>query len=263
MTAPLRPSFLPVFANADADTILSHTSLLIGGPTLYLSPSEAWPLCLTCASPLVPLIQLNMSSPNTPAALRELLPSVAPPHSETMTLVQLFVCPQSECYEDSIGYSTETRSWLLRLATVPKDSGTPRSSSADAEITAKIENDTGFLPARVVETWTEGKMENVDYIWRPHTPEQEQYRLQPGLKLLGFPERGKFYCSEDECPMGDSNAHSGVEYPYTNCLIQLGDCHSEWEEDEALGLMAALGNTWIEQCKLHTDVLTLTMSGDW
>ncbi|KAJ7049244.1 hypothetical protein C8F01DRAFT_1378755 [Mycena amicta] len=265
-SSSLRPSFLPVFANADSVSTLvsdTHNSLVIGGPTLYLSPSEAWPLCATCASPLVPLIQLNVSSPNTPAAFREFIPSVALSNLEMMTLVQLLVCPQPECYLDSIGYSTDTRSWLLRLVTVPKDSATPRSHSSDSEIIAKIENDTGFLPARVVETWTEGKMESVDYIWGPETPDQEEHRLQPGLKLLGFPEHGKFYCSEDECPGGDSNAHSGIEYPYTTCLIQLGDRHSEWAEDEALGLMAALGNTWIEQCKLHTDELTLTMSGDW
>ncbi|KAF7312757.1 hypothetical protein MIND_00290800 [Mycena indigotica] len=248
-TVPPRPCFLPVYSETTPLPI-TDSSLITGGPNIFLSSDEPWPRCPTCAFPLVPLIQLNASSEQTPAAFKALIPSVMPADSDAMTMLQLFVCPQEDCYDEAIGFSTENKSWLLRLATVPKRS-THRPQ--DREIVARIENDTGFLPMRVVERWTEGKQESFDYIWGPETDEEEQFRLEPGLKLMGYPERGKFYCSDEGCPKGDSNAHAGEPWPYLKCLIQLGDCHYEWEDDDALGIMSVRGNTWIEQCALHPE----------
>ncbi|KAJ7790577.1 hypothetical protein B0H14DRAFT_2939193 [Mycena olivaceomarginata] len=236
----LTQSFIPVYADPTVKQ-LGDCSMIIGGAILYLKPDEAWPHCATCGHPLVPLVQLNASN--------------------QATMFQLFVCPQEECYNTSTGYSTDTRSWLVRVATVPiivsPVDGTARSAAR-----AKIEQSTGFLPVHVVEAWAAGKEETLDQelCWDQDDSEEFYAAHEPesGLKLLGHTVRGKYYCSDDECPRAGPHKH-----PSRRELIQLGDLHCEWGEDEALGMMATLGNTWIEQCVDHPEVLTLTMSGNW
>ncbi|KAF7337085.1 hypothetical protein MVEN_02145700 [Mycena venus] len=257
----LRLSFIPVYVSSPVAE-LGESSMLIGGATMYLKPDEPWPTCATCAHPLVPLLQLNASSEATPSSFRTLIPSPTPAKGARMlaTMVQLFVCPEGDCYDTSTGYSTNTRSWVVRIATVPV------SPSADtpywAEARAKIEEGNGFLPARVVEGWAIGKKETLDQelLWGQDDSEEfyAAHEPEPGLKLLGHTVRGKYFCSDRECPRAGTHEH-----PSRRELIQLGDLHCDWEEDEALGMMATLGNAWIEQCVDHPEVLTLSMSGNW
>ncbi|KAJ6512552.1 hypothetical protein C8R45DRAFT_960712 [Mycena sanguinolenta] len=257
----LRQSFVPVPAPPSVQT-LGDCSVLIGGATMYLKPEEPWPSCATCAHPLVPLVQLNASSEATPAAFRAFIPTLKPLPENHATMVQLFVCPEEGCYCPSVGYSSDTCSWLVRIATVPVSLPMTSDASHLAEARAKIERGPGFLPARVIETWAVGKVETLDQelLWDQDDSEEfyAAHEPEPGLKLLGNTVRGKFFCSDEGCPRsGRHEFHSRRE------LIQLGDRLCEWEEDEALGIMATLGNTWIEQCVDHPDVLTLTMSGNW
>ncbi|KAJ7196153.1 hypothetical protein C8J57DRAFT_1421041 [Mycena rebaudengoi] len=257
----LRQSFLPVYGSPPFAE-LRDSSMLIGGAIVYLKPDESWPICATCTHPLVPLVQLNASSEATPSAFRALIPSPELAKGTLATMVQLFVCSEDECYDTSTGYSTDTGSWVVRIATVPVNLPAEHPSNW-AEARAKIEQGNGFLPARVVERWAAGKEETLDQelhwgqddseeLYAAHAPE-------PGLKLLGHTVRGKYYCSDDECPRPGTHEH-----PSRRDLIQLGDrLNCEWEEDEALNMMGTLGNAWIEQCVDHPDVLTLSMSGNW
>ncbi|KAJ7104386.1 hypothetical protein B0H15DRAFT_766310 [Mycena belliarum] len=257
----LAQSFTPVYASERAPE-LGHHSMVIGGSVMYLNPDEAWPTCPTCTHPLVPLVQLNVSSENTPDSFRAHIPGVVASGQSLATMIQLFVCPAYDCYDTSITYSTDTRSWILRIATVPA-SPPAFSESHLEEARAKIEQGYGFMPVRMVETWVAGKEETLhqELMWDQDDSEEFYAAHEPehGLKLLGHTVRGKYYCSNDECPRAGTHAH-----PSRRELIQLGDRFSFGEEDEeALALMAMLGNTWIEQCIEHPEVLTLTMSGDW
>ncbi|KAJ7361214.1 hypothetical protein DFH08DRAFT_843476 [Mycena albidolilacea] len=251
----LRQSFIPVYASEEGGE-LNNNSIVIGGSTMYLSPDEAWPTCDTCSSPLVPFVQMNVSSENTPDAFRARFLSVPSAGGNLATMVQLFVCRDYDCFEGAV--MQEECSWILRLATVPL---VPPPSNAPhlAEGRTKIENGGGFLPPQLVETWTAGKDETLhweldvgvrdysDEFYNLHEPER-------GLKLLGHSERGKYHY-EGDCAAGDCAAKQRE-------LIQLGDQNC-WDADEALGIMGLLGNVWIQQCETHLDQLTLGMSGTW
>ncbi|KAJ7216347.1 hypothetical protein GGX14DRAFT_441258 [Mycena pura] len=222
----LRRSFLPVYASPDVTDLDTH-SMIIGGSATYLNPYEVWPTCATCAHHLVPLVQLNVSSKSTPDAFRALIPSPVPDGGTHATLVQLFVCPQHDCYDTSATHSTDTRSWVVRIASVPAPLVPPSGAQIDAAI-ARIKDGTGtgFLRARIVATWTAGKEETLhcelqwgqddsDAFYAEHAPE-------PGLKLLGNSVRGEYFCSDDECPKEGRHEHP---------------------KDDPLGIMATLGNT--------------------
>jgi hypothetical protein len=184
----LRQSFIPVYASEEGEE-LNNNSMVIGGSTMYLSPDEAWPTCDTCSSPLVPLVQMNVSSENTPDAFRARFPSAG---GNLATMVQLFVCRDYDCF-DSAMMQGEC-SWILRLATVPL---VPPPSDAPhlVEGRTKIENGGGFLPPQLVETWTAGKDETMHWEVADSDCSDECYDLhepEGGLKLLGHSERGTY-----------------------------------------------------------------------
>ncbi|KAJ3512453.1 hypothetical protein NLJ89_g3514 [Agrocybe chaxingu] len=256
----LQQSFNPVYASSTLPSAeIGENSMLIGGPSVYLSPNESWPICGTCSKPLVPLIQLNVSSQSTPEDFRARLPSVLPPGEALTTMLQLFVCRtgagDAECYTHSLLYSTSTCSWVLRVADVMR---TPRDKH---ETPALL-----FLPSRLVETWAPGKEETLheELMWDQDDSEEfyAEHEPAPGLKMLGHSVRGKFHCADDGCPRPGAHA-----FPEWRDLFQIGgrfDFEDKDEEDEeALEMMASLGNTFIEQCVEHPDVVRLTMSGGW
>ncbi|KAJ6549474.1 hypothetical protein B0H10DRAFT_1850943 [Mycena sp. CBHHK59/15] len=168
-------------------------SMLVGGSIMYLKPGEAWPVCATCVHPLVPLIQLNVSSAATPGGLRELTPSVVPDGGSLATILQLFVCPEPECYDTSTLYSTDTRSWIVRVATVPLEPASAEGAQW-SESRATVEEADQFLPARFVETWAAGKQETLhsELLWDQDDSEEfyAVHEPEPGLKLLGHAVRG-------------------------------------------------------------------------
>ncbi|CAA7257415.1 unnamed protein product [Cyclocybe aegerita] len=257
----LQRSFSPVYASETLPSAeIGENSMLIGGASVYLSPNESWPICGTCSKPLVPLIQLNVSSPCTPEEFRVLLPSVLPPGQALATMLQLFVCRtgDAECYTHSLLYSTSTCSWVLRIADVMR---TPREVPHQHGTPGPL-----FLPPRLVETWAPGKEETLheELMWDQDDSEEfyAEHEPAPGLKMLGHSVRGKFYCADDGCPRPGAHV-----FPEWRDLFQIGgrfDFEDKEEEDEdALETMASLGNTFIEQCVEHPDVLRLTMSGEW
>ncbi|KAJ7361219.1 hypothetical protein DFH08DRAFT_639849, partial [Mycena albidolilacea] len=169
-------------------------SMLIGGSAMYLNPHEIWPTCDTCSSPLLmPPLQMNISSENTPDAFRVLIPSVAPAGGNLATMVQLFVCRANDCYDEASVIMPDQRSSIVRIATVPL---VPQPENAPHLVKArtKIEGGHGFLPAQLVETWTAGKDETCHWERMLGTDSEEFYALhQPelGLKLLGHSDRGR------------------------------------------------------------------------
>ncbi|KAF9029365.1 hypothetical protein BDZ89DRAFT_1065531 [Hymenopellis radicata] len=252
----LAQSFVPVYASQPDPAELGTHSMLIGGSTMYLNPASTWPTCATCNHPLVPLVQLNVSAVNTPQPFRAFIPGVVPAGGT-------FYLPEYDCYDNSTHYSTETRSWLLRIATAPL--ACQFNDTELAEARKKIEQGPGFLPAHLVETWVAGKEETLDQEldWGQDDSEEfyAAHQPEPGLKLLGHTTRGKYYCSDDSCPRAGTH-----EFPDRRELIQLGERRftgESEEEDEAMDVLGTLGNSWIEQCIDHPDVLTLTMSGNW
>ncbi|KAJ7892740.1 hypothetical protein B0H14DRAFT_956089 [Mycena olivaceomarginata] len=237
----LRPSFIPVFASEEGGE-LGNNSMLIGGSTMYLSPDEAWPTCVTCSEPLVPLVQMNVSSEGTPDAFRALIPSVAPAGSSLATMVQLFVCRDHDCYEEAT-MDMDARSWNVRLATVPL---VPPPSNAPhlLEARTEIENGEGFLPAQLVETWTAGKEET--WHWE---------------RMMGDAS-DEFYCAP-RARRGDETAWPLGPRQIQLCtgrreLIQLGD-RDCWQENRPFGIMGLDGNIWIDTL-VDPEVLTLGMS---
>ncbi|KAF7374284.1 hypothetical protein MSAN_00311400 [Mycena sanguinolenta] len=187
----LKQSFIPVPASP-SQKALGDCSMLIGGATMYLKPDEPWPTCATCSHPLVPLVQLNASSEATPAASRAFIPTPTPLAENHATMVQLFVCPKELCYCPSVGYSSDTCSWLVRIATVPLI--LPVDAPHLAEAKTKIERGPGFLPARVVEIWAAGKVETLDRECQGGQHDSDEFYAahepEPGLKLFGNTVRG-------------------------------------------------------------------------
>ncbi|KAJ6504029.1 hypothetical protein DFH09DRAFT_1201680 [Mycena vulgaris] len=228
----LAQSFVPFHApNLAAES--GHHSIIIGGPIMYLTQAR-----------------LGLRARRAP-----ILCGVVSAREGLATLVQLFVCPEHDCYNTSTTYSTDTRSWIVCVATVPI-AAPPSGEPQLAEARTKIEQGPGLLPARVVETWVAGKPKTLDQelVWGQEDSEEfyTEHEPEPGLKLLSHSVR-------DGCRQ--AGAH---EHPDRRELIQLGDQRNcEWDEDEALAMMSTIGNTWIEQCVDHPEVLTLTMSGNW
>ncbi|KAJ7123295.1 hypothetical protein C8R43DRAFT_899590 [Mycena crocata] len=268
----LAQSFVPSKLGDDSQpfTDPAGLSMIIGGSAMYLKPGERWPECATCKHPLVPFVQMNASSNFTPEEFRSVIPSVVAAEGALATMVQLFVCTVYDCYDTSVGYSTATRSWLVRIATVPFDTEDTADRLAARE---KIEETTGFLPARIIKTWDAGKQETIHEERSFDEDESEEFyeehKPEGGLKLLGHSVRGthrsirpgvsdphwhpgKYECSDDNCSGG--GPHN--EFPVRRQLIQLGDYHCQWD-------MATRGNVWIEQCITHPEVLNLSMSGNW
>lgn len=77
----------------------------------------------------------------------------------------------------------------------------PPGSALHTEAKKKLENGPGFLPLRLVETWTPGKKETLHHelLWGQDDSEEFYAIHEPefGLKLLGHSVRGRcpFPCS--------------------------------------------------------------------
>jgi hypothetical protein len=108
-------------------------------------------------------------------------------------MVQLFVCRANDCYDEASVMMPDQRSWIVRIATVPL---VPQPENAPHLVKArtKIEDDHGFLPAQLAETWTAGKDETWHWERMLGTDSKEFYALHEpelGLKLLGHSDRGR------------------------------------------------------------------------
>ncbi|KDQ55140.1 hypothetical protein JAAARDRAFT_208880, partial [Jaapia argillacea MUCL 33604] len=125
----LRVAYRPVFYSAAEESELPlhpyDISATLGGSDIYLSPEEEWPICPACNHFLIPIIQINLSSPGTPQQLRDCVLQ----HNQQKiahgrageSFLQFFACPNPEggnnfdCFGDALGQDGSP-SWVLRVA---------------------------------------------------------------------------------------------------------------------------------------------------
>ncbi|KAI0357207.1 hypothetical protein OH77DRAFT_1399680, partial [Trametes cingulata] len=266
---PLITPYLPRYSDETEDSLRAlvsgDVSAVFGGSTPYLRADEEWPRCKQCQHTLIPYIQISLSSGKTPQAFRERIP---PLQTDGATLFQLFICAAESDLGDScfehwvVQYSDEhvNDSWLIRRIHV--DGGDAGLASPEAEHEASNAARRGPAPPeRVILEWTAGTPETAhleedsgdfdDEYYAAHEPAQ-------GLKLLGYPERGKFYCTSTdsgECTAGDAGPHCDWR-----CLIQLG---TQDEDNSVCRRFYTIGNMYVDQCSLHPEVFQAVSSGTW
>ena len=199
LLTPYFPVYSPS-AEPSAPHILDPSiSAILGGANPVLLPGEAWPRCAICGSHLVPYIQINVSSPQTPSEFRQKV-GVRPQPGHSVIL-QVLVCAEDEsavCFDESVvsgggGDDEPFPAFLLRVLQL-----SPESINAAAVHAARAEMDVEkfFIEQRVIVGWTAGNPEmpheaaNFDY-------DEEAYQAHEpamGLKLLGYPVQGRKQC---------------------------------------------------------------------
>ncbi|KAJ7123306.1 hypothetical protein C8R43DRAFT_933110 [Mycena crocata] len=260
----LSKSFVPKMIRPEQEVELSpglgNHSMIIGGSVMYLKPDEPWPTCNTCQRSLVPLVQINVSSESTPEAFRSCFPSAVAPGGPLATMLQLFICPDSEegCFEESSRDVTDP-SWLVRIATVPLSADSDANNHV-AEGRPGAESDSedgpGFLAAHIVEGWQAGIEETIlsrkelAKNWGVSKDRAKElyaaHRPREGWKLLGHSVWWEDDRGEVDCFQGGD----GHDHPSWRELIQIG----EFE-------LVMLYNVWIAQCIHHPECVTLMSSG--
>ncbi|KAI0711036.1 hypothetical protein C8T65DRAFT_695484 [Cerioporus squamosus] len=241
--------YFPVYSTAPASTNVLDPSVsaILGGSSPVLLPGEEWPRCGNCEDTiLIPYIQINVTSPQTPAEFRQKVGVVAEPGHTV--LLQVFICAEdegAECFGQRLVGAYDDAFLSVNTATV---------EATRAELAA----DRWFIPQRVISGWRPGNPEMlheaVNNEIEPDDPQYLEHAPAPGLKLLGFPVQGKYYTSIiDRCPKPTEEPEHDVR-----CLLQLGT-----NVDMEDATVYNTGNTWIEQCTVHPDVLSMTIGGDW
>ncbi|RDX55354.1 hypothetical protein OH76DRAFT_1396737 [Lentinus brumalis] len=257
--------YFPVYSTpAEAATIhiLDPTiSAIFGGANPVLLPGEAWPRCGVCDSHLIPYIQINVSSPQTPSEFRQKV-SVRPEAGHSV-LLQVFVCAEDEnavCFQEAI-VGADDSACLVRIVQI-----TSPSTNDDAQQAARAEmgEDRFFVQERVITGWTAGRPEVADAT--DDDGGDEELRINhapaPGLKLLGSPvlDGDNYSTAREGCTGPSANGGADVveeEHYDWRCLLQLG---TSTEEGAPL---CVVGNTWINQCIRHPEVLAMVIGGDW
>ena len=198
----LRTPYFPIYSTtAPADILSPDISAIVGGSSPILLPHEEWPRCSKCEEQeyLIPLIHINVSSPQTPSEFRQKV-GVRPQPGHSVIL-QVLVCAEDEsavCFDESVvsgggGDDEPFPSFLLRVLQL-----SPESINAAAVHAARAEMDGEkfFIEQRVIVGWTAGNPEmpheaaNFDY-------DEEAYQAHEpamGLKLLGYPVQGRNQC---------------------------------------------------------------------
>ncbi|KAI9058061.1 hypothetical protein FKP32DRAFT_1298385 [Trametes sanguinea] len=92
----------PPEATLTSQLLAGNFSALLGGAYPILKAGEEWPRCQTCAArtPLVPYLQINLSSPHTPGPEFSAA-AFSPVRPDGVTLFQVFLCiapsPANSC----------------------------------------------------------------------------------------------------------------------------------------------------------------------
>ncbi|KAI0751184.1 hypothetical protein C8Q80DRAFT_557253 [Daedaleopsis nitida] len=273
--------YFPIYSTtAPADILNSSISAVLGGSNPALQPDEEWPRCSICEEHLIPYLQVNVSSPQTPSEFRQRV-SVRPKPGHSVIL-QVFICADDEsatCFQESIvsgGGEGDRPAFLVRVVQIAPDAV---NSAAVQATRGEMDEEKFFVEQRVITAWAAGNPEMAHEEGNYGYDEELYERHAPadGLKLLGYPVQGKFFSSYHEsCPRvrgGDDNAaqnddggdveaaallHEAEAYGPWRCLLQLGTS----TEDENAPL-CVVGNTWINQCEHHPDVLSMTIGGNW
>ncbi|KAI0631819.1 hypothetical protein C8Q77DRAFT_1129218 [Trametes polyzona] len=266
LSVPLLTPYFPKYAEEDKEESLhallsGEVSAIFGGSQPYLQANEEWPRCKTCQHHLIPYLQVNISSTKTPEEFRQRLPPLSP---EGATLFQIFICAEETdagfCFEAWTMHVMEGESWLVRRVHLdPNAEGVDEESEAHDAARAALDEEGQLIPERVIVEWTPGRQETEheaanedlnfdDAYYEAHEPAD-------GLKLLGYPIRGKYYYGTSD-PYG--NCVAGDEGPHFDwrCLVQLGTR----DDDNPI---YTTGNIFVNQCVQHPDVLEAACSGDW
>ncbi|KAI0327853.1 hypothetical protein GY45DRAFT_1327040 [Cubamyces sp. BRFM 1775] len=266
MLPPLITPYLPQYAEGaveDSARKLLHGSVsaIFGGLFPFLHSDEEWPKCKECGNYLVPYLQINATSVNTPEEFRRRVPPLEP---EGTTILQVLLCTTESdngtCFEGWANCITEEESWLVRRIHFAADGHDLADPAAYESVRAELEEseEITVIPERVITGWTAGRPETEHDEGYLYKPEDEQYYEEhepaEGLKLLGYPIRGKYYNNtslSDNCQAGDAGSHDEWQ-----CLIQLGTR----EEDNPI---YTTGNIYVNQCALHPDSFEAVCSGTW
>ncbi|OSD02107.1 hypothetical protein PYCCODRAFT_1368158 [Trametes coccinea BRFM310] len=282
---PLTPYF-PEYSEDVSDSrralLDGSVSAIVGGHSPLLRKGEGWPRCNTpdCNHYLIPYIQISLSSTQTPADFRRCL---SPIEQEGTTLFQVFVCAamtdSGTCFESWVNCVMEGESWLVRKVHFAADGHDVEDDARYDTVRSEMEEsgeEIIQIPERVVAEWKAGQQERYteDECFSDEEDEDEGDGdaddsgeeddtctdragcPKKGLKLLGYPTRGKFYNStspggNESCEAGDAGPH----YKW-RCLIQLGTR----DEDNP---MYSCGNIFLNQCTLHPDSFEAAISGTW
>ncbi|KAM5542371.1 hypothetical protein V8D89_003830 [Ganoderma adspersum] len=258
--------YFPVYApferrGATPSEILDHTiSAILGGNSPILEPGEEWPRCAQCDSHLIPYIQINVSCHHTPEEFRNKL--AAELHPGQAMVFQVLVCAEDEsvaCFDETVVSDPEGGAWHVRVLHAP---------TVDTDAVEKMRSDMSpdkfFINERVLTHWTPGRseVEHKEVNWEIDEELYEQHKPTWGLKLLGWPVRGKYYTSHEECSVAqaDETAHSDWR-----CLIQLGtgEPYSPEMSEASPVPLESVGNTFINQCVQHPGEFAMSISGDW
>ena len=189
--------YFPVYSSSaepSAPHILDPSiSAILGGANPVLLPEEAWPRCGICGSHLVPYIQINVSSPQTPSEFRQKV--AVRPEAGHSVLLQVFVCAEDEnavCLQEAI-VGADDAACLVRVVQV--QAALSQNVNDDALRAARTEmgEDRFFVQERVITGWTAGRPEVVDSMDDDGGDEElrADHAPAPGLKLLGSPVRGR------------------------------------------------------------------------
>lgn len=198
--------YFPIFsAVQDTSPDIATVSAIFGGSFPVFHSDEEWPLCSACGGPLVPFIQINASSPETPAEFTACL-GISDPLNEReegpasrMTLFQLFICAEETvngtCFEGSALGATAHNSWMVRVAHFnPAGASGHEIASEVTHALSKAVTERGLvLTERTVIGWKLGHPEMEDWETMDDDFDEELYKTHApaaGLKLLGFPMRG-------------------------------------------------------------------------
>ncbi|OSD03242.1 hypothetical protein PYCCODRAFT_1434657 [Trametes coccinea BRFM310] len=281
--------YLPVYSEPIHDTqnndkpnllaglLAGDFSALYGGSHPALKADEKWPRCETCANrtPLVPYLQINLSTECTPAEFRNLVPPLRP---DGVTLFQVFVCTAygenpGNCFEDWISGAAEGKAWLVRVVHFDGDADGLLASEAAEFQEAQRSLVTELVPTqRIVATWTP---ENPEV---PHREtlfqlgctdyDEEFYDAHEpvsGLKLLGHAILGMVENlpgdGDQEEGCSSCNADHSPDSAWSfRCLVQLGtDVVDDCDESEFM----TSGNTYVLQCTRHPYVFQGGRSFSW
>ncbi|RPD81349.1 hypothetical protein L226DRAFT_608597 [Lentinus tigrinus ALCF2SS1-7] len=266
LLTPYFPVYAPSAESVTPNILDPSISAILGGDHPVLLPGKAWPRCGICNFPLIPYIQVNVSSPQTPSEFRQKV-GVRPEPGHTV-IFQVLVCAEDEnaaCFQDAI-VAADASACLVRVVQAsPSAEDDPVVKATRAEIA----DDKFFMEARVITGWTAGRPEVVDAADGDGGEDDLRMSHAPaeGLKLLGSPVRdGPYYSTAHEgCtkPLAGSvggdaaEPQPASEHYEWRCLLQLG---TSLEEGAPL---CVVGNTWINQCIRHPEVLEMVIGGDW
>ena len=179
-------------ATPSANILDPSVSAILGGSNPVLLRGEEWPRCGNCEDNiLIPYIQINVSSPRTPAELREKVG--VDPEPGNIILLQVFICAEDEnadCFGQQL-VAAYDNAFLVRVIQVSPGAV---NTAAVAATRAALDEDRFFIPQRVISGWTPGNPEMlheaVNFDIACDDPQYLDHEPASGLKLLGQPVQG-------------------------------------------------------------------------